>query len=231
MKNLKVLIACLLFLSCNKVDSPVPVIPEIKPSAALLDLPLNNEVCTTGLIVSATESTISFSWKASDNTESYDLFVKDLESGITSTITVTQPLALKTLKRNTPYSWYVTSKNTKSNSTAKSQTWKFYNQGEGTKSYAPFPAEIVAPTMGESITSTAGKVRLVWNGSDPDNDIVDYDIYFGISSSPLLLKSGVKESQLQDVTIIQGTTYYWQVISKDSKGNTSESGIFQFKVK
>lgn len=230
MKYLKVLIACLLFISCGKGDSPEPIIPEIKPSAPLLNLPLNNEVCTTGLIVSTTESTISFSWKASENTESYDLLIKDLESGITSTISVTQPTALKTLKRNTPYSWYVISKNTKSNSTAKSETWKFYNQGEGTKSYAPFPTEIVSPSMGESITVSSGKVKLVWKGSDPDNDIVDYDIYFGISSSPLLLKSGVKDTQLQEVTIIPGTTYYWNVISKDSKGNTSESGIYQFKV-
>lgn len=233
MKNLKMLIACLLFLSCGKGDNSEPESPkpEIKPSAALLDLPLNNEVCTTGLIVSATESTISFSWKASENTESYDLFVKNLESGITSTISVNQSTASMTLKRNSPYLWYVTSKTTKSNSTAKSETWKFYNQGQGAKSYAPFPAEIIAPTMGESLSVTSGKIKLVWNGSDPDDDIVDFDIYFGISSSPLLLKSGVKESELQDVTIIQGTTYYWQVISKDGKGNTSESGIYQFKVK
>lgn len=233
MKNLKVLIACLLFLSCGKGDAPEPINPkpEVKPAVALLDLPLNNEVCTTGLIVSATESTISFSWKTSENTESYELLVKDLESGTTTTTTVSQPTASMTLKRNTPYSWYVTSKTTKSNSTAKSETWKFYNQGTGKTSYAPFPAEIVSPAMGEFLTVPSGKIKLVWNGADPDNDILDYDIYFGISSTPVLIKAGVKENQLPDVVVSSGITYHWQVICKDSKGNTSESEIYQFKVK
>lgn len=233
MKNLRLAIVSLFFFSCGKGNDPEPVNPqpEVKPAAALLNLPLNNELCTSGVIVSATESTISFSWKASENTETYELSVKNLESGTTASTIVTQPAASMTLKRNTPFSWYVTSKTTKSNASAKSETWKFYNQGNGTSSYAPFPAEIVSPTMGESITVSSGKVKLIWSGADPDNDILNYDIYFGISTTPGLIKAGLKETQLSDIAVTSGISYYWQVISRDVKGNTSESGIYQFKVK
>jgi hypothetical protein len=84
--------------------------------------------------------------------------------------------------------------------------------------------------MGQSVTATSGKITLDWNGSDADNDISIYDIYLSTSSVPALLKAGEKESILTDVSVSSNTTYYWKVISKDSKGNTSDSGIYQFKI-
>jgi hypothetical protein len=29
--------------------------------------------------------------------------------------------------------------------------------------------------------------------------------------------------------VVANTTYYWKVITRDTKGNTSDSGVFEFK--
>jgi hypothetical protein len=135
-----------------------------------------------------------------------------------------------TLTRNTPYSWYVVSKSDKGPEDVKSVSWKFYNPGQGVVSYTPFPAEILSPLLGQNISFNTGKVTLDWNGSDADDDIVSYSIYFGTTASPGLLSDNLTSSILTDVSITANTVYYWKVITKDAKGNTSDSGLYEFKV-
>ncbi len=201
------------------------------PVNALLTLPSQNAVCTTGTITSATESTVLFTWNASANTNSYDLNLKNL---LTSTTTVQNTASTQlnvTLLRNTPYSWYIVSKSSTTAATAQSDVWKFYNAGPGTVTYSPFPAEIISPTYAQSVTITTGMVNLTWQGSSVNpGTIAAYDVYFGTTTVPALLKSGVTDSFLNAVSVTSKTTYYWKVITKDILGNTSDSGIFQFSV-
>jgi hypothetical protein len=219
----KYLFLCLLgvtLLSCKKT---VPA-----PTKAILSLPNNNEACTNGTILSPTLSTILFKWTASQNVESYELTIKNLESGLVTTQTTTALELPVALTRNTPYSWFVTAKSSKTDATAQSEVWKFFNVGEALSFYAPFPADMISPKMAQRITPTAGKITLDWTGSDVDNDIVNYDIYLGTTASPPLLKSNQVESILSDVAVNNATTYYWKVITRDSKGNTSDTGVFVF---
>lgn len=222
----KYLFFCLLgliVLSCKK--TPKTVDP---PTKAILSLPNNNEACTNGTILSPTLSSILFKWAASQNVESYELTIKNLESGAITTQTTTALELPVTLVRNTPYSWHVTAKSSKTSTTTQSEVWKFFNAGEALSFYAPFPADIISPKMAQRITPTSGKISLDWIGSDVDNDIVNYDIYFGTSVNPPLLKGNQVESILQDIAVNAGTTYYWKIISRDSKGNTSDTGVFVF---
>ncbi len=221
-KHLLLLLLCLSVLGCKK---PKKVDP---PTKAVLSLPSNNEACTSGTIVSTTLSSIVFKWAASQNAESYELSIKNLETGVTTTQTTTAAELSVTLARNTPYSWTVKSISSKTSTTAQSDTWKFYNVGEALTSYAPFPAEIVTPKMAQRMTPVAGKISLDWTGSDVDSDIANYDIYLGTTTSPTLLKANQVDSALPDVAVNAGTTYYWKVITRDNKGNTSDSGIFIF---
>jgi fibronectin type 3 domain-containing protein len=85
--------------------------------------------------------------------------------------------------------------------------------------------------MGQTIEAVNGKITLSWNGSDVDNDIVTYDVYLSDSASPALLQSNVSENALKDVSVSAGKTYYWKIITRDSKGNTSDSGIYLFMTK
>lgn len=223
-----ILLSMVILTGCggHKGDTPVP--PPGKP---ILLAPAQNEVCTQGIVVSATQSTISLKWTAPTSAGNYEVNIKNLEDGTIITQTTVNTQLDVALKRNTPYSWSITSKSTDNNTATKSDIWKFYNSGPAIVNYAPFPAEIVAPEMNQAVAVLNGKITLSWNGSDVDNDTVNYDVYLSDLPSPALLQSKVLENTLKDVAVSAGKTYYWKIITRDSKGNTSDSGIYQFSTK
>jgi hypothetical protein len=222
----------LILMGCSKHNNPTPTPPTPPvPAKAILTFPDQNAVCTTGTILTDSTSSITFTWGQSDNTNSYELDLKNLLTNTITTQSTSQTQLKLTLSRNTPYSWYLVSKSNATSVTTQSDTWKFYNAGKGTVTYAPFPAEIVSPTFGQSVTATAGAVNLTWKGSSVTaGTIANYDVYFGTTNSPSVLKSDITDSFLNNVSVTSGTTYYWKVITRDIIGNTSDSGLYQFKV-
>lgn len=213
-----------LLFSC--VNEPI----VYSPDPTILSLPLKNEACNSGLITSTTKSTVNFVWKTAKNTTSYELNIKNL---LTNEILVYKTTSISLaveLNRNTPYSWFVNSYN-KNSVGIKSEVWKFYNAGEAITSYLPFPAEIVVPKMDETLLADNSTVNLIWSGLDIDNDISSYDVYFGTSSNPPFYKNTTSASgNSTRVQVLSNTTYYWKIITKDSKGNSSDSGVFKFTV-
>ncbi|MCK5401119.1 MAG: hypothetical protein KAJ28_05745 [Flavobacteriaceae bacterium] len=208
-------------------DDPPP--PEVDPpSASALEFPLQNSECTEGTNFTTTQSTITFNWGNSNNTDSYQLVLKNLETGEISNHNSSVSQVDITVLRGTPYSWYVISKSNSTTQTAQSTIWKFYNAGVAVTSYAPFPAELIAPTMGTSLNTITSTI-LEWSGSDVDNDIAEYEVLFGIDNPPAN-SGGTSSSSSMTVTVAAGNTYYWRVITKDDQNNTSNSEIFQFKV-
>lgn len=229
-KTLLIIIFAQLLISCGgqKGDDPEPDTP---PTAAVLLSPAQNSLCTTGAVVGANESAILFNWNASANTNSYDLTITNLLTAASTTQNFISNQAYLTLKRNTPYSWYVTSKSGSSSATARSDTWKFYNAGEGAVSYAPFPASITSPTYAQTVTASAGAINLSWVGSSvAASETLYYDIYLGTTTSPAVLKSNTTDSFLNNVQVTSKTTYYWKIVTKDAAGNASNSGLYQFFV-
>lgn len=200
------------------------------PAKAVLIAPAHNELCIQGTVISATQSTVTLQWNAAENAQGYEINIKDLEAGTTTSRITTATQLSVTLKRNTPYSWFVKSGSSLTTATAQSDTWKFYNAGPAAVNYAPFPAELIAPAFGQSITAAGGKITISWAGNDVDNDIESYDVYLSDVAIPALLTSGVTTNSLNDVAVVSGKQYYWKVITKDKKGNKSESSINYFKV-
>lgn len=217
----------ILITSCSKGGDPEP---EKKPGKAILSFPAQNEACTLGTIISAAQSSIVFKWATSENTDSYELVLKNLETGISTTHASGSSELQVPVARNTPYSWYILSKSSGSTSSSQSDVWKFYNSGPAIQSHAPFPAEMVSPAIAGSVNATNGKIALDWNGTDVDNDIASYDVYLGTTANPALLSGNVAASSLNAVSVTANTIYYWKIVTKDSKGNTSNSGVYQFKV-
>ena len=204
---------------------------EVKPSLpgkALLLYPLKNELCTGGTAVSSSQSRILFKWKGSENTDNYELHIVGLEEAPVLTFITSKTEYDVSLPRNKAYSWYVNSTSTRTNATTKSEIWRFYSEGVASTSYTPFPAEVVSPLMGE-ILNSSGKVTLDWNSIDVDNDISNYNVYFGQNPNPDLLIENIKVSILHDVIVSPGKLYYWKIITQDSRGNKSESPVFQFR--
>lgn len=201
--------------------------PIAAPLAATLVFPDNNTECNEGVVINETQSTVTFDWNASQNTDSYEVNLRNLNTNTSTKTNSNTNSADITLERGVPYEWFVVSKANGTNETASSSIWKFYNQGPGVENYAPFPAEAVNPGRGAAIDNT-GTVQLEWSGSDVDNDITEYDVLFGTDSDPTTLLGTTQDSFI-DATIATGV-YYWRVISKDSQGNSSESEIFEFSV-
>jgi len=217
------IIAAVILSGCGgKKQNPSP-----PPTKAILVFPDQNSVCISGTVISNALSTVQFKWNASTNTNSYDLVVKNLITGSTETHNTNQLQLNVDLQRNTPYSWSVTSKS--GSLTATSDSWKFYNAGSGVIAYAPFPADNLVPATGQFVdVPAAGKITLSWHGSDTDNDIVSYDVYFGTGSSPAVYQQNVMTATIGDVPVAAKTKYYWKVVTFDSAGNSSASDIVQF---
>ena len=228
-KVILLLITSLSIISCGGKKAPVTPTPAPSPTAATLSSPTNNEACISGNTVSSTESRINFNWSAAANADSYVLTVTNLITKVQQTQTTSANNLSLVLQVNTPYSWFVTSKSGQSTVMTNSSTWKFYNAGAGVSSYPPYPAEIISPTTGQLVTPNSGKITLQWKGSDADNDIVNYDVYLGTTATPSILQAQSTASSLANVSVNSNTTYYWKVITRDAKGNTSDSGLYEFK--
>ena len=96
----------------------------------------------------------------------------------------------------------------------------------------PFPAVIIAPGPGSVVFEDVNnEIELQWSGTDLDGDIESYDIYFSTENPPnvLIATSRANETSLK-VSVISGTVYYWKVITRDTEGNMSDTGTFDFKV-
>ena len=234
-KELLIIAVVFLLMGCGgKGNAPTPTpipTPVPKPTQATLSAPAQNAVCTTGTNLTATQSTISFTWNASTNTNTYNLVIKNLLTQDSTVQSTSQTQLAVSLLRNTPYSWYIVSQSSQTTATAQSAIWKFYNSGPGIVTYAPFPADITSPTFGQHLTANAGTVNLAWVGSVVAPDVItNYDVYFGTTNTPAIVASAITNSFLNNVTVASNTTYYWKVITRDAAGNTSDSGLFQFTV-
>jgi len=224
------LLLMILLTACpgSNDDGPGIEIPLGDPGSATLVFPENNSECTEGVTVNDLQSTITFQWQASQNTDSYEVNVKDLNTGDTQKTDATTNEIDITLNSNTPYEWFVVSRKAGSNTAPESAKWKFYNAGAGVVNYAPFPADAENPKRGETIAA-ATSVTLEWQGNDVDNDIAQFEVLFGTTAEPSANLGSTAQSTM-NVDVVSGQTYYWRIITKDNADNTSESEIFDFKV-
>nr|WP_299382770.1 hypothetical protein [Allomuricauda sp.] len=227
MKRVLMILCILVSLqSCKKSDDTPPA-----PEGANLVFPLENSECTTGVSVNEALSQVTFEWQASANTDSYTLNVVNLETNIPQTISTAATQASLSIEKGTPFSWSVTSLNSNTDQVATSSTWLFYNAGAQTN-YAPFPAQLVSPISGSTVQkSLSNEVLLEWSGADVENDIVSFQLFFA-DQNPPETSAGTLDAETMElsVAVLSDTIYYWRVITTDEQGNTSDSGVFDFKV-
>ena len=207
-------------------DDDVSMVPD--PSAATLVFPEDDTECNTGVIINETQSDVTFEWNISQNTDTYEVSLTNLNTTTTTTTTASTNEATIRLERGTPYEWFVTSSANGTNATATSPTWRFYNEGPGIQNYAPFPAEAVAPSRGAAVDFSS-TITLEWTASDVDDDIASFEVLFGTDNANLASQGETSSTNL-DVSVTAGTIYFWQVITIDEVGNASNSEIFEFRV-
>ena len=220
-------------VSCGGSDpgpAPMPV-PVIKtPGKSVLIGPANARTCEEGTNITATQSTVAFSWNSTSDTESYELRITNLNTSEVVTQTgITTTSATATLTRGIPYSWSITSKN-KGATTTVSDIWKFYLAGVGVTNYAPFPAAAVSPLPGTTVTPTNGKVTLTWDTSDVDGGTLTHTLYLDTvdgKQTPLAANSNLTV-KTKEVSVAANTIYFWRVVTSDGS-NAATSIVYSFK--
>lgn len=228
-----------LLISCGSDDdggaiqpNPNPEVQQIQPGVAELIFPLQDVVCTTGIFISETQSNVTFMWSETENTDSYDLVLTDLNDNSVQTFeALTNELPIDLLQNN-PYSWTIISKSNESTLTGISPDWRFYNASQGVVNAAPYPAVLLSPINGA--TSAEIMAQLSWQGADPDNvdsfnDIVSYDLYLSENVDLNIVTASVSSTSFTTEALTPGT-YFWRVETIDTVGNRTSSQVSSFNI-
>lgn len=167
-------------------------------------------------------------WQVSVDPEgddvTYDIYldtadppVSKVDSNLTSASYNSSPLGY-----GTRYYWQVVAKDDHGNATS-GPVWNFTTGDNGP------PTQPSGPSPGSGVPDQPITVELSWSPStDPEQDAIVYDIYLGTSSPPPLFASGLTQTTYDPGDLLYGTTYYWQIIARDSYGNATPSAIWNF---
>lgn len=155
----------------------------------------------------------TLSWGAGANATSYDVYFGTSSSpGLVKNVTTTS-YAPGALGNNIKYYWKIVAKNTAGS--ASSAVWSFTTDPPSTTA----PSAPASPSPASGATGVSTTKALSWAAS---SGATSYDVYFGTSSSPALVKN-VTTTGYAPGTLSNSTKYYWKVVAKNSTGSTSSS--------
>ena len=220
MKNLLIATLTLALLaSCSNKDNLLDeVLPEGNTELGSFNLlfPDNNLICTEGKDLTNDEISITFMWSVSENATSYTIEIVNQDTNEVINTSSNSTSKSVALPRDTQSSWSVEAN--LDDITKESSQWNFYSEGTAQENFAPFPATITDTNLSNDF------VEISWKGSDLDNDIASYDLYFGSDPEDLeFIVSKTSDEGSSSQPIIYNTDYTIQVITKDELGNTSIS--------
>ena len=229
MKKIILLFTGLIVLlnSCTP-EEPIP----LNPSAPNLISPANEETCFDGISINDSQSNVEFRWSSAANTISYELVVTNLLTQSSQIYPATSNQTTVALSKAEPYNWSVKSFGEVGSIPSESVQWKFYLAGDAIVNYAPFPAELISPQSGANITPDINNlVTLIWNASDVDGDLSQFEIYLDESDASTLNTTLEYQSEEEriEVEVKNNTTYYWKIIAIDNNKNQSSSGVYAFR--
>lgn len=92
---------------------------------------------------------------------------------------------------------------------------------------APYLPGNPFPVPGD--TGVAINTTLSWSGGDPDpEDIVTFDVYFGVPGELSLVSAGQTGKTYNPGTLLFATTYEWQIVARDNYGNETAGPVWNF---
>jgi len=91
----------------------------------------------------------------------------------------------------------------------------------------PYSPSEPNPENGE--TNVSIMANLEWIGGDPDpDDIVLYDVYFGLTPTPDLVSANQSATTYDPGVLTYETSYYWRIVSWDTRNVSAEGDLWQF---
>lgn len=93
--------------------------------------------------------------------------------------------------------------------------------GNGGQNMPPASPSVPQPPNG--VTNQSLTTTLSWTCSDPENDPLTYDVWFGTSPTPPVVASSIATASYRPSAMQYNNTYYWKVEAQDNHGNKSES--------
>ena len=126
---------------------------------------------------------------------------------------------------NKHYYWRVYVKNT-TNSTQSpySEVRSFYTPKTGNQS----PNKPTNPSPADGATNQSTSISLSWACTDPDNDPMTYDVYFGTVTTPSKVTASPITSTTYTPTLVNNTKYYWKIVAKDNQNNSTDGDVWNF---
>jgi len=86
------------------------------------------------------------------------------------------------------------------------------------------------PSPKNKATDVNIETTLTWTGGDPDEgDTVNYNVYFGKTSTPLIISNNQSSAFYDTGSLDYNTDYYWKIVTWDDKGLSTQGSIWQFK--
>ncbi len=202
--------------------------PTARPGAgwATLVFPGKDEACTSVSVVSPAENVVTFKWSAAANAEEImSLRSKTWRRAMPNRRKVTTQTELAvTLPRNKDLWMGRDLKVDQIDRDRPKRRVEILQCRPGQHQLPTLSGRVTTPAFGTRLPPASS--TLDWTGADADNDLTSYDVYFGTSASPPVFRTNVAESQLAAVPVTGNTTYYWMVVMKDTKGNSSRSEVY-----
>jgi hypothetical protein len=218
-----IIIYCLLIIgiiigcdSDNVTDTPVNCPPDI-PS---------NPFPSTGAI--DVETNPQLTWQCSDSngdTLNYDLYFGiNLDLSLLDSNLTQENYTPGQLEERTTYYWKIVAKDIHNDTTA-GPIWHFSTTGN-------LPPTVPSnPNPPDGATNQDTSIQLTWQCSDPEDENLTYDIYFGIDSIPLLLDSNLVFNNYSAGHLQYDTTYYWKIIAYDVHQHQTEGPLWYFETR
>jgi hypothetical protein len=157
----------------------------------------------------------------------YDVFLStstpfDINDCIAEDITDTQ-YTVHNLSYSTTYYWQIQVKD-EQNSNELSPIWRFTTKDN------PAPDQPSNPVPSNASTDIPKNKQIQWSCSDPDDEQLTYDVYFGTSMN-LAKKTSNQTGATYDPGVLSyDTTYYWRVVAWDEADQKTIGPVWQFTV-
>jgi len=181
------------------VAAPVAPLPPA-PSALTAVAPM---IAAVGV-----PTTTSLSWSGAGATGYDVMFGTSNPPPIAVTGLTTATYAPAALSNGTTYYWQIAARN--AGGTTTSAVWSFT-----TIVAAPAAPAVVTPSNAAS--SIAVNTPLSWSAPGATT----YDVNFGTTNPPPPAASGLAASTYTPATLINNTTYFWQVVARNAGGATA----------